>query len=318
MDGYGAEGAFPIASAMGGYGVLYGVHGLHGTFLRIERMDRILVVQEMDPIQLGGGQVPLGRILDKISVSVPLDQTGCGRRVAVLVEHPESLGEHAFIRDAFLVRRHLGISVRDLLPDIAYALYRMPVLPVPHALGQLEVGQLRHAVGDGIGLGVEDYAPAQGVGPCVVMDRPPKTRLDAAEDYGSAFGEPPDQIGIYDAGAVGTSVVDTSRSEVVVLAELAGRRVVGHHGVDAARGDRPEEPRDAEAGYVGAVGDIGLAYDPRAKPVVYEPMTDDGRTVVRRVYVGVPRDDDDVEGVPSPLPHLLGRGRYEHLISSGT
>ena len=123
------------------------------------------------------------------------------------------------------------------------------------------------------------------------------------------------QVGVRDAGAVGAPVVDPAGGEIILLPELPGRGVVGHHGIDAARGHGPEQLGHPQAGYVLPVRDRRLADDPDPEPVVYQPVADDGRPVVRRIDVGVAGDDDDIEGVPSPRPDLLGHGRYEHRIS---
>ncbi len=318
MDGYGAERAFPVAPAVGGDGVLDSVHRPDHAVPGIVGMDGVLVVKHVDPVELLGRQAALGRVLDEETVAVPLSEALCGRRVAIMIEDAESVRELRPVGGAFLVGRHLDESLRDLFPDAAYPPNAAPVPAVPHAFGKFEVRQLRHPVGYGIGLGIEEDAPAQGVRPEIVVDDPPQAGLDASEDYRLPLGVPADQVGVRDAGAVGAPVVDPAGGEIILLPELPGRGVVGHHGIDAARGHGPEQLGHAQAGYVAAVGDRGLADDPDPEPVIDQPVADDGRAVVRRIYVGVAGDDDDVEGAPSPRPDLFGHCRYEHPGSPWT
>ena len=132
--------------------------------------------------------------------------------------------------------------------------------------------------------------------------------FDAAEDDGLRWLEGgADGVRVGDGGAVGAAGIRAAGGEVVLVAALAGGRVVRHHRVDAAGGDAPEEQGLAERAEGVRVMDVGLREEGDAEAVAHEDLSDDGDA-----DVGVARDEDDVGRVPAARAHLLLGGGKKH------
>ncbi len=132
------------------------------------------------------------------------------------------------------------------------------------------------------------------------MGDPAEARLDSAQDNG--FGPPkvaPDQIGIGDDRPIGATVVDSPGSKIVPLAFLPGCGAVGDEGVDAAAGDAPEKFRFAEAGDIGAGGNVRLGNNTHPVAGGKETLADEGDPDTGTVNIGVSRDQDHVEPLPA-------------------
>lgn len=151
------------------------------------------------------------------------------------------------------------------------------------------------------------------------MGDTPEARLDTAQDNGlSPSKVAPDQVGISDHRTVGAAVVDSTGGKIICLALLPGSGVVGDQGIDAAAGDAPEKFRFAEAGDVGAGGDIRLGDDSHPVAGGKETLADDGDAYIGTVYVGVSSDQDHVEPRPAAGEDFLrGDGqKHSSLIPS--
>ena len=279
-DGYGAEVAFAVASAVRGYGVPDGIHRFDVSLLRVVRVDFVLEIHLVDAVQRLGIQYLRGSVLDQIPVAGLLDKPPRIDGVAVVVELLEHAQEVGLVLDAGFVTGNLRVGGRGDVGNVADAPDRMPVLSVTECLRKLERGHLAHAVGDDVRLGIEQYGSSQAVRPCVVVGEPPETGLDASEHDRLPLDVFLDQIGVSDTCPVRTAVVDPSGCEVVVLAELPGGGVVGDHGVDASRGNPPEQVRFAETRDVVSRFHIGLGYDAHLETVLDQPVSDHSRSVV--------------------------------------
>ena len=297
---------------MGGDGVPDGIHRFDVTLLRIVWVDLVLEIHLVDAVQRLGIQYLRGSVLDEIPVAGLLDQPPRIDGVAVVVELLEHAQEVGLVLDAGFVAGDLRVGGRGDVGYVADAPDGMPVLSVTECFRKLEGGHLAHPVCDYVRLGIEQYRSPQAVRPCVVVGEPPETGLDASEHDRLPLDVFLDQIGVSDTGPVRTAVVDPSGCEVVVLAELPGGGVVGDHGVDASRGYAPEQFGFSQTGDVVAGFHVRLGYDAHLETVLDQPVSDHSRSVVRRIDVRIPGDQDDVQGIPSPLLHLFRGGGYEH------
>ena len=244
MDGYGAERAIPVASPVGSYRIADRLHRLHLPVLGVVRVDGVLEIRSVGGIQLLRGHAPSRAVLDQPSVPVPLAERRSRDGIGIVPEDGIRLHECTAVvpvRD-LLVGRELDAILGLLRRCHAYPVDPLPVLPVPHQSGDLQVGELAHAVDHRIGLGIEEDRSPHRIRPVVVMGDPPEARLYPCEKDGPSLAVLLDQIRIGYACAVGTAVVPPSGGEVVLLAELLRRSVIGDHGVHAARRYGPEQP----------------------------------------------------------------------------
>ena len=80
-----------------------------------------------------------------------------------------------------------------------------------------------------------------------------EARFYATEYYRAGILEKTsNEVGVRERGPVGAPVIYTAGGIVVALTRAARCGPVGHHRVDTAAGDAPEEPWLAEAGYISA------------------------------------------------------------------
>lgn len=244
MDGYGAERAVPVASPVGGYRIADRVHRLHLPVLGVVRVDGVLEIRSVGGIQLLRGHAPSRAVLDQPSVPVPLAERRSRDGIGIVPEDGIRLHECTAVvpvRD-LLVGRELDAILGLLRRCHAYPVDPLPVLPVPHQSGDLQVGELAHAVDHRIGLGIEEDRSPHRIRPVVVMGDPPEARLYPCEKDGPPLAVLLDQVGVGYACAVGTAVVPLSGGEIVLLAELLSRSVIGDHGIHTARRYGPEQP----------------------------------------------------------------------------
>ena len=259
---------------MGGYRVPHRLHGLHVTVLRIVWVHCVLIVGTVHGIEFFGCQGTLGAVLYKIPLTMLLTQVPAGDRIAVVVEYPEGFRVCPGIGPAFLIGWDLDGIQRPIGLDRANPTDIPPIPAVPHPLRDLQGGQLRHTVDDSVRLGIQEDRPPDGIGPEIIVCHTSEAGLHTREDDRSPLRMLLDQVGVRYAGPVGTSVVHPSGSEVVLLAELVGGGVVGHHGIDTPCGHRPEELRESETGDIVTGLHGGLCDDPHAETVINHPMSD--------------------------------------------
>lgn len=113
------------------------------------------------------------------------------------------------------------------------------------------------------------------------------------------IGETTYEVGVDDGGAVGAAIVDPARGVIVGTAFLLKGGVVGHHGIDCAGGDSPEEDWLAQAADIGGFIDVWLGDDTDAVACLEEQLADEGGADEGAVDIAVAGDEDDVERVPA-------------------
>ena len=159
----------------------------------------------------------------------------------------EHVDERAPVLRHDLVRRKLDRAALALAGDVADTAHVRDLLARPQPLGQPNDRVLRHAVDKDVRLGVEEDRAPHAIGPVVVVRDAPQTGLDATKyDWPGVLEVLADQVRVDDDGAVGAAVVPATGGEIVGSLGLLRRRVVGHHRVDTAARDAPEELRFAQ------------------------------------------------------------------------
>ena len=192
---------------------------------------------------------------------------------------------------------HLGVGAHAGVPHGHAGAPHVGDLLRRGARGQagddLHRGLLPHTVGEDVRLGVKEDGPAHLVLPVVVVGKPPQRGLQAADDDGDVPEHLPNPVGVHHGGVVGAQARLPAGGVGVVVAALPGRCVVGHHGVQVARGDHHRQLWTAQGGE-------GL----RGAPV---GLGQDGHPVALRLQH--PADDGGAAGWPpgSPPPPAPGR-----------
>ena len=161
----GTEVALTIASTVGGDGVPDRVHRLDVTLCRIVRVNGVLELHPVYPVQELGVRQRGRRVLDQIPLPMRLCETFRGERFAVVVECLICPHEGLLIDLAFLEGCGLDVSLGDVVGDVTDPPYGMPIPSVTHHLRQHEVGTLRHTVRDRVRLGIEEDRPPHGIRP---------------------------------------------------------------------------------------------------------------------------------------------------------
>ena len=312
VHGDGAEVALAVAAAVGGQGEADGVERPHRAALPVGRVQVAGELQVVDRVQFRDGQRQLRRVVDEEARVLLLGERLCGDRVAVVVEGAEHGGEpfpvSGRLREGW---QHEGPG-RRFGGGVAQAADRGRRLARSHRPGQFDHAPLGHAVEQVVGLGVEQDRAPHPVVPGVVVGDAPQAGLDAAEHDGRGlFAEAADQVRVGDHRPVRPPVVAAARGVVVGLAAQARGGAVGHHGVDRAAGDPPEQARLAQAGEVRGRVHSRLGDDADAEPLLDEHPADHRHAHEGRVDVGVAGDQDHVERVPAAGGHLRTGGGQE-------
>jgi hypothetical protein len=76
--------------------------------------------------------------------------------------------------------------------------------PGSEAAGNFGDGGLAHAVDQQIRLGIEEYRPADLIGPIIVMGEAAKARFYAADNHWNPFADASDPLYIFQGGPVGS------------------------------------------------------------------------------------------------------------------
>ena len=239
-----------------------------------------------------------------------LSERPAAHGVVLGVLHARGVGVGALALADLLVAGEDDGALRRFGADIgraAYVVHGRDVLAALEPARYLYRGVLAHAVGQQVGLGVEDDAAAHLVLPVVVVGKAPEARLQRA------YYDRQPREGL--AGAVG---VDGHRAvgaqphlfaggvEVLAAAVLAGG-VVRDHAVQVARAyhDAKARPAHGREG-LGAVP-VGLAEHGHAEALGLQHAGYDRRAEAGVVDIGVPADDEEVVPPPAARVHVLGR-----------
>ncbi len=183
-------------------------------------------------------------------------------------------------------------------------------LPRRQPLDDVHQRALAHAEDQQIGLGVQEDRAADLVTPEIVVGQAAEAGLDAAGDDRHASVRLPRPLAIGQGGPVRPAAGLPAGAIGVVVADLAGGRVVVQHRVHVAGTDGEAEPGPAERPPGVARMPVGLAEDRHAEALGLQHPPQQGHRKARMVDVGVAGDEDHVHGVPAP-PSDLGRRHWQ-------
>ena len=121
------------------------------------------------------------------------------------------------------------------------------------------------------------------------------------DDRDSIFEIAFDQVCVEDHSPVGAADIQSAGSEVIRVTFSQRGRVIRHHRIYRATANPPEQlglsqPPDINIAVYGWLRD-----DPDFVPMIDKELTDHSHTCVRRIDVGIPRDEDDIELIPSQV-----------------
>ncbi len=243
--------------------------------------------------------------------------------VALGLDDREVPGEGAVVARALLVGaeadRALGVEALHVVAvgdegHLADLAQQLGVISVAQGARHLLHHALAHAVHHQVGAAVGQDRGHDAVAPVVVVREAPERGFDAAGDHGRVGKEPLENPRVDRHGAVGTVARGAARRVGVVVAQPQVGRVVVHHRVHGSGRDAEEEARGAELGEVAqVVAPVGLGHDRHAVALGFEQPADDGGAERGVVDVGVAREEDDVERIPSACADLLYGRRQKHV-----
>ena len=296
MNGYGAEMAFAVASPVGGQAEADSCKGAHRPPGGIMRMNTVFIAKLMDMIQLGRCQGKLGWVVDQIAPVLLLAEPFGGDWIVVPKETLEHPAEGRRIGCRLFMRRQFDEPFLFFNRDIADPAHirNRPLGFDP--FGQFQNGALPHAVDQQIGLSVKKNRTPNAVRYVVVVGKAPKAGLHPTDnDRPRIFKIAAHQVAIGDHCQVRAPVVQTAGGEIVLAALFADGGIVCDHRIHAAGGDTPEKIRFAQTADVLPAVDIGLGDDSHPVARVQQNLADDGYADKRRIHVGIPGHQDDIQ-----------------------
>ena len=310
VEGQGTEFAGPKAPPVVGDGKAYLFNGRHAAHGVIDGMGLPKVGQLRHFVQLLGVQGHGGGIGDEVSVPVGLDHRPApdgvvlvilhqvGRRIGPLVPGDRFVGGH----------RHSGKGAdAGVFGEKAGPFHRGDLCcrcAGGQESGQLPGGPLPHAIGEQVGLGVQEDGAPDLVLPVIVVGEPAQGGLQPPDDNGDVPKGLPDLVGVDNGGPVRPQARPVARGVGIVVAPLPGGGIMGHHGVDVSPVDEDPVPGAAHIGEGGELPPVGLGQDGHPVPLRLQYPADDGGAEGGVVHIGVPGDHQKIIVVPSPLQHV--------------
>ena len=167
---------------------------------------------------------------------------------------------------------------------------------------------LAHAIDDKVGARVAEDASAQTVLPVVIVGEASQRSLDATQHHGHIGIELFEYLGIHYRGIVGAHTMTTARSIGIVATQTTVRRIAVDHRVHGSRRDGEEETRTTQLLEITVITmPVGLGNEGHAIALRLEHTTDDGSAKRGVVDVGITREKDYVQLIPTTqLTFLLG------------
>ena len=275
-------------------------------------------------VQLFGREGGIGGCHDDILAADGLDQRGFGgHQVALGLDDGEVFAEGPLVVQTLLERveadRALGIEPRDIalvgeeghLADLAQ---EFGVVSVAHGACNLLDDALSHAVDQKVGAAFDQQRGLQLVAPVVVVGEPPQRGFDASDDDRDVGIQPFEDLRVDRHGVIGSEPSLSAGGVGVVVAQAEVGRVVVDHRVHGAPGYAEEEPRSAQFGEIAqVVAPVGLGDDRHAVALGFEQAPHDGGPEGRMVDVGIAREEDHVQLIPSAFADLLDGCRQKHV-----
>ena len=311
VEGQGAEVAGPEAAPVVGDGEAHLLNGGHAPHVVVHGVGLPHIGELGHPVHLRCGEGH-GRGIDQQQVPAVALEDGLAHEGVVLVILDHVGPGVVLLAGGHLLERgnlHLGVGAHTRVPNGHAGAPHVGDLLHRSAGGQsgddLHRGLLPHAVGEDVRLGVKEDGPAHLVLPVVVVGKPPQGGLQAADDDGDVPEHLPHPVGVHHGGVVGTKPGLSPGGVGVVVAALPSCRVVGHHGVQVARGDHYRQLWTAQGGEGLRGAPVGLGQDGHPVALRLQHPADDGGAEGGVVHIGVPGDDQNVIGIPAPAGHVL-------------
>lgn len=288
-------------------------------FAVVTRMRQPGVGQCEAAVQFLLRQFGVGRVDDYETALRLFDERAGFHAVRLGFDAPEVFAEGALVFQASLERvepqrlvaQRVGIFPVGHESDLRQLLEQMHVETVARGSGDFRHHPVAHAVGQQVGSAVDKDRRLQRVAPVIVVREPPQRGLDAAE-HDRRVGEQPLQDARVDRGRiVGPESGLSSCGVGVVAAQPFVGRVMVDHRVHVARRHAEEQPRASQLAEVAqVVSPVGLRHDRHAQALGLQQAADHGRTERRMIDIGVAREQNDVQRVPSACADFLdGRGQ---------
>ena len=224
-----------------------------------------------------------------------MDRKALGVDTRVLLhvrEGREHDGRDGRVRLAGLIDR--AVDIRDILR----------VHAVVERVRDLDDGALPHAVDQKIGLRIEQDRPFELVRPVIVVRKPAKARLNAADDDGLAAVSAADEVAVDRHGVVGPLAHDAAGGIGVGLPVGLGDGIVVDHRVHIAAHDEKAQTRLAEGVDRSGIFPVGLRNDADLIARVLEHARDDRVAERRMVDVAVADNIDEIALLPAAPLHV--------------
>ena len=319
----GAEGAAAEAAPVDVERELNHLPGRNLPLAAVARVGRPLVGEVERVVELLGRERGVGGCDHHPAVARPLDERRNGlHQVALRLDDGEVLAEGALVGPALLegveADGRRGVEPRDVVVvgqegHLADAAQQLGVVAVVHGACDLLHHPLAHAVDEQVGARLDEHRGAQRVAPVVVVGQPPQRGLDAPHDHRHMGEEALEDARVDRHGVVGAEARAAAGRIGVVVAQPEVGRVVVDHRVHRSGRDAEEEARRTELGEVAQVVlPVGLGDDGDAVALGLEQAADDRGAEGRVVDVGVAREENDVEVIPSAFADLFDGCRQKH------
>ena len=173
MDGNRAEITLTITAAVSGDGETDGFQCAHLALGSVERMHGVFKTQGVNLVHFLGGQRPGGWVLDHVPVGVALGEPFGRDWVVIVIKRVEHAAELVRVRADLFISRQFKIAFGDGMRKVTQAAQTGHIPTGAESPGQLQNGEIRHAIHEVIRLGVQKHGTAQAIGPeIVVRDAP--------------------------------------------------------------------------------------------------------------------------------------------------
>ena len=312
----GAERAAAEAAAVDVDRMADHLPGRNVALARVTRMRGALVGEVERVVEFFGRERRVGGRHDHAPVADGLHECRRGfHQVALGLDDGEVLAEGGLVGQTLLVAaeadRRGGVEPRDVafvgeerhLPDFAQ---QFGVIAVAHRPGHLLHDPFAHAVDQQVGARFGQDGGFQRVAPVVVVGQAAQRGFDAPDDHRNVGVEALEDLRIDRHGTIGAeSRLAAGRVGVVVAQAEVGGVMVDHRVHRAAR-NAEKQARSAQFAEVAqVVAPVGLGNDRHAVALGFEQASHDGRPESWVVDVGVAREEDHVQLIPSAFADLL-------------
>ena len=308
MGGDGAEGAAAEAATMDVDRELDHLVGRYHLAL-VLGMRQPGVREVKRGIELFGGHGRIGRVDHGIACAHRLQQPPGVHLVGFFLDVPEVFGLCALAFQTCLMAVEHDVVVGDAAGNLGFGteVHRLwDVSGLCHAVAGAELatercdGFLAHAVDDEVGTRRAEYAGHELVLPVVVVGETAHGGLDAAQHHGHIGVQLFEYLGVHDGGIVWAQAVAAVRTVGIVAPHAAVGGVAVDHRVHGSRRDSEKEARPPQFLEVAVVAvPVGLWYNGHSVTLGFQHTAYDGCTKRWVIHIGIAREEDDIQLVPS-------------------